>query len=89
MVAKDAERRVRKLHGIKKTRDLLKKNKHSDSLKKSKFTLSEWMLKKGNVVSDADDDDEVRTSALQNRVTATVCTEEVFLRTQYIYIAFP
>jgi hypothetical protein len=47
------------------------------------------MLKKGNVVSDAYDDYEVRTSASQNRVTATVCTEEFFLRTQYIYIALP
>jgi hypothetical protein len=41
------------------------------------------MLKKGDVVDDADDD-EVRTSAPQNRLTATLCTEEFFLRTQYI-----
>jgi hypothetical protein len=37
-----------------------------------------------NVVAD-DDDDEVRTSVSQNRVTATMYTEELFLRTQYLY----
>jgi hypothetical protein len=40
------------------------------------------MLKKGDTVDDADNDDEVRMS--QNRVTATLCTEELFVRTQYI-----
>jgi hypothetical protein len=37
------------------------------------------------IVAEDDDDDEVRTkSALQNHTTATLCTEELFLRTQYI-----
>ncbi len=40
-------------------------------------------MKKGDVVADADDDDdEVRTSASQNSATARLSTEE-FLRTQY------
>jgi hypothetical protein len=35
------------------------------------------MMKKGAVIVIADgDDDEVRTSASQNRVTATLCTEK-------------
>jgi hypothetical protein len=43
------------------------------------------MMKKGDVVIDADDDDEeVRTSASQNSAIATLCTEEFFPRTQYI-----
>jgi hypothetical protein len=37
------------------------------------------MLKKGDVVDDADEDDEVRTSAPQNRATAAESTEEFFL----------
>jgi hypothetical protein len=41
------------------------------------------MLKKGDVIYDADDD-VVRTCASQNRVTATLSTEEFFLRTQYL-----
>jgi hypothetical protein len=41
------------------------------------------MLKKRDVV-DADENDEDRTSASQNRVTTTLCTEELFLRTQCI-----
>ncbi len=45
----------------RKLRDLLK-NRHSDSLKKSQLTLSQRMLKKGDVKDDTDDDDdEVRT----------------------------
>jgi hypothetical protein len=66
----------------KKSRDLLK-NRQSGSLKKSHLTLSQGMLKKGNVNGDADDNDEVRTSASQNHATATQSTEEFFLRTQY------
>jgi hypothetical protein len=38
------------------------------------------MMKKGDVVLDADDDDEVRTSASQNQATATQCIEELILR---------
>jgi hypothetical protein len=40
------------------------------------------MLKKGYADNDADDNDEVRTSASQNRATATLSTKEFFLRTQ-------
>ncbi len=56
-------------------------NKQNASLKKSQFTLSQGMLKKGD--DDDEVNDEVRSSASQNRVTATLCTEEFFLRTQY------
>jgi hypothetical protein len=45
------------------------------------------MLKKGDVGDDADDDDnEVRNSASQNRVTATLSTDEFFFRTQYLQL---
>ncbi len=40
-------------------------------------------MKKGDVDYDADYDDEVRTSVSQNRATATLSTEESFLRAQY------
>ncbi len=44
-------------------------------------------MKKGDVMIVADDDDdEVRNGASKNRATATLCTEEVFLRTSvYTY----
>ncbi len=47
----------------RKLRDLTK-NRHSDSLKKSQLTLSQWIMKKSDVVAVADDFDdyEVRTS---------------------------
>ncbi len=38
-------------------------------------------MKKGD---DVTVDDEVRTSVTQNRVTATLSTEELFLRTRYL-----
>jgi hypothetical protein len=60
-------------------------NKHSNSLKKSQLIISQGKFKKGDVVSDADDD-EVRTNASQNHVTATLCTEEFFLRAPYTYM---
>ncbi len=41
------------------------------------------MEKKGDDVA-VDDDDAVRTSVSQNQVTVTLCTDELFLRTQYI-----
>jgi hypothetical protein len=42
------------------------------------------------VIIVAADDGEMRTSALQNYATATLCTEEFFLRTQYIlYVVLP
>jgi hypothetical protein len=48
------------------------------------LTLSQGMLKKGDVDNDADDDGEVRTSVSQNHATATLSTKEFFLRTQYL-----
>ncbi len=39
----------------------------------------------GDVIIVVDDDDEVRTSVSQNLVTATLCPEELFLRTQSSY----
>jgi hypothetical protein len=42
------------------------------------------MSKKGDIVDDADDIDEVRIGASQKRATATLSTEEFFLRTQYV-----
>jgi hypothetical protein len=40
------------------------------------------MLKKGD--DDDEVNDEVRSNASQNRATVTLCTEEFFLRTQYL-----
>ncbi len=61
-------------------------NRHSDSLKKSQLSLSQGMMKNGDIIILADDydDDEVRTNASQNYVTARLCTEEFFHKTQYI-----
>ncbi len=42
------------------------------------------MIKKVDVIADADNDDEVRTSVLQNYATATRSYEEFFLKTQYL-----
>ncbi len=47
------------------------------------LTLSQGKKKKG--AEDEDDDDIVRTSVSQDRVTATLCIEELFLYTQYAY----
>ncbi len=49
----------------RKPKDLTK-NRHSDSLKKGQFTLSQGMVKKGDDVVVDDDDDAVRTNVLQN-----------------------
>jgi hypothetical protein len=46
---------------------------HSDSLKKSHITLSQGMLMKRVEAVVNDDDDAVRTSVSQNRVTAPHC----------------
>jgi hypothetical protein len=59
------------------------KNRHSGSLKKSQLTLSQGVLKKEDVIDDADDD-AVRTSVSKNCATATLNTEEFFLRTWYL-----
>jgi hypothetical protein len=61
----------------------LTENRHGDSRKKGQLTISQCKMKKGDDVAD-DDDDAVRTTLTQDRVTATLCTEELFLRTQYI-----
>ncbi len=45
------------------------------------LTLFQGKKKKGDEV---DDDDAVRTSVSQDRVTATLCTKKLFLSTQYI-----
>jgi hypothetical protein len=45
-------------------------------------------MKKGDDVTDDDDADMVRTSVSQDRVTATLCTEELLRKTQHIWIAF-
>jgi hypothetical protein len=42
------------------------------------------MLKKGDLVDDAGDDDEVKASASQNCATATLSTKEFFPRAQYL-----
>ncbi len=50
-------------------------------------TLSQGKKKKGDEVADdedEDDDDAVKTSVSQDQVTATLCTEELFLSTQCI-----
>ncbi len=40
-------------------------------------------MKMGDDVAVDDVDDVVRTSVSQHRLTVTLCTEELFLRTQY------
>ncbi len=39
-------------------------------------------------VADGEDDDEVNNSVSQVWVKATLCTEELFLSTQYIYLQY-
>jgi hypothetical protein len=43
------------------------RDSHRDSLKRSLLTISQGMLKKGNVINDADYDDEVKKSVHQRR----------------------
>ncbi len=62
----------------------LTKNRHSDSLKKSRLTLSQGMMKKGDVIVVADDDDDEVKPMCHEMVDSTLCSEELFLRTQYI-----
>jgi hypothetical protein len=55
--------------------------------KKIQLTLSQCKKKNGDEVAyDEDDDDAVRTSKLQDRVTGTLCTEELFLSIQYVCV---
>jgi hypothetical protein len=44
-------------------------------------TLSQGKKEKGDEVADDEDDDAVRTGLSQDRMTATLCTEELFLST--------
>ncbi len=86
--ARPWERRPKTLKGklennSRKPRDLTK-NRYSDSLKKGHLTLSQGKMKKGDDVADDNDDDALKTSVSQDRVTVALCTEELFLRTQYI-----
>jgi hypothetical protein len=46
-------------------------------------TLFQGKMKKEDDVDDGDHDDVVRTKC-KDRVTVTLCTEELFLRTQYL-----
>jgi hypothetical protein len=62
-------------------RDLVK-NRH-----RAQLTLCHGKMKKGDDVAGYEDEDAVRTSVSQDRVTATLCTEELFLRTQYIALS--
>jgi hypothetical protein len=55
----------------RKPRDLTE-NRHSGSLKKGQLTLSPGKMKKGNDVTD-DDDDVVRTSVSQDEMTVALC----------------
>jgi hypothetical protein len=53
-------------------------NRHSDSLQKSQLTLSQGMLKSGDVNINTDDDDEMTTSVSQKRVGVTL-SDSVFI----------
>jgi hypothetical protein len=48
------------------------------------FSVCSKKKKGDQIADDEDDNDAVRTSASQDRVTATLCTEELFLIIQYI-----
>ncbi len=61
-------------------------NWHVDSLKKVQLTLSQGKKKKRDDVADDEDDHAVRTTVSEDRMTATLCTEELFLSTQYIVL---
>jgi hypothetical protein len=59
-------------------------NWHSDSLKKILLSLSQSKKKRGDEIADDEDSDAVRASVPQDRVTVTLCTEELFLHIQYV-----
>jgi hypothetical protein len=44
-------------------------------------------VQKGVDIAVDDDDDAGRTSVSQDRVTATLCTDELFIRTQYMSLS--
>ncbi len=58
-------------------------NWQSDNLKKVQLTLSKGKKKKRDDVDDKDDNDAVITNVSQDRVTVTLCNEELFLSTQH------
>jgi hypothetical protein len=60
----------------RKPRDWIE-NRHSDSLRKGQLNLFQGKMKKGDDVDD-DDDDAMRTSVSHDRMTATLCMEELF-----------
>ncbi len=78
-VAKDSKGELE--NNSRKSRGLTKK-RHSDSLKKGN-TLTQGKMKKEDDVAD-NKYDAVRTSVSQDRVTVTLCTEELFPRTRYM-----
>ncbi len=49
---------------------------------KFQLTLSQGKKKKGDEVADDEDDDGVRPSASQDKITVRLCTEKMFLSTQ-------
>jgi hypothetical protein len=62
------------------------KYRHNGSIEKRQLTLSQGMLKKGDYDHD-EVDDEVSTTVSQSCATATLCTEEFFLRPQFLYLS--
>jgi hypothetical protein len=63
-------------------------NWHGDSLERfSLLFFSQGKKKKEDEVNNEDDDDVARTSVSQDRATATLCTEGLFLSTQYIQVS--
>jgi hypothetical protein len=54
---------------------------------KRKFKLLFIRMRKWEMKSDEVDDEIVITSVSPGRVTATLCTEKLFLSTQYIQLA--
>ncbi len=66
-------------------RDQVKKW-HSNSLKKFNLLFLRVRRRKGDKIADDEDDDAVKTSVSQDRVTAVLCAKELFLSTQYTSI---
>jgi hypothetical protein len=65
-------------------------NWHCDSKRKVQLTLYQGKKKKRDEVEVEDEDDDVvRICVSQDRVTETLCTEELFLCIQYTYLALP
>ncbi len=62
----------------------LENNSRKQPLKKGWLTPSQSKIKKEDDVANDENDDAVRTSVSQHPVATTLCTEELFLMTQYI-----